>query len=649
MTKVGAKRGPWRAVSVPMGKLADRFRHDPSTPGFLLSAGFHALLLIILALSVLPTVIGQQAIYLTDGGVPQQESPEILELNALEPEPLVVEPPPVLQVVPLAFSDAIDSPVELGVEPAEVESVESLGPVGEPTPSDSASVASEATSVESAVDTVTDRILRQLERGDLLVVWLLDASHSLVDDRRRVADQLEPFLSEIAARPNVQGHQLTNAVVAFGKTIKERVPPTRRVREVIRAVEKLPIDRSGRENVFAAIAKCAERYRESRNRQADREQLMVVVWTDETGDDGQLVEETIEVCRQNQTTVCVVGPSSVLGAETGLHSYYDPKTKATFQLPIKRGPDSALPERLELGYWFRTRGPGRNRVRGRGRSLPAWYGGRHLQGMASGFSPHALTRLVAHTGGTYTVFDRPEDRGPFRTADMRPYAPEYLSTEEYLISVSSQPLRRAVHQAVQVTQGKKLLPPEFMLFVKRDDQRPDLFERPYLTPAVFAQRLRARRRALQRAANRQTTVIEEALRHLSSDGEVDGNLESEYAQETSPRWRAWYDLTRGRLLATTIRLEEYRLVLDELTSGGLRGSTNHVILFPAQELRSSLQARAEEAERPLRRCVEEHPNTPWALLAERELAYGLGIFPRQMALDAVPVGPATPRAVLPNL
>ena len=55
----------------------------------------------------------------------------------------------------------------------------------------------DVSTVEEAVDRVTAGIRGRLEKGDLLVIWLLDASNSLVDDRQRVAERLKSFFLEI--------------------------------------------------------------------------------------------------------------------------------------------------------------------------------------------------------------------------------------------------------------------------------------------------------------------------------------------------------------------------------------------------------------------------------------------------------------------
>lgn len=525
---------------------------------------------------------------------------------------------------------------------------------------------SAATSAEEAVDRVTGSIESKLQKGDLLVVWLLDASYSMADDRQRLATLLGPFLEQFAGEPSSR-HQLLTAVASFGEAMRERVAPTAHL-DTLENVSQLPFDASGKEYVFDAIEKCVAKYR----RHWRDGQLMIVVWTDESGDDVVKLEDTIRICRDNGVSVSVVGPSAVLGAETGLSSFTDPESHQTYELPVERGPDSAQPERLELSYWFLTpkpqadfelsRGfggrelpswygydadvPGHHCVAATDVALPTWYGGHDLKGLASGFSPYALTRLTHTTGGTYVIFDQAKNGKPFPAYALRGYLPDYRSMEEYLHDVESHPLRHAVMAAAKRIQGKNLGPPPTMLFGKVSESPPYGFMRTYFTPAVFARYLRKSRPRLKARADHMTRLVEQALACVSESGSLEYGLEHEYQREYSRRWRAWYDLTRGRLLATSVRLEEYRLTCDRIVKPGfLKETTNHLIFAPALEMKSGPQfsRRAEEAERLLIRCERENPDTPWALLAQRELDYGLGIDVRQRILTHVAMPPSTAR------
>jgi hypothetical protein len=643
--------------------------HRGDLMAMLVSAVVHLLLLMLLALWVLPSLAG--------GGT------ETLVVSVDESQSFALESVDLSSDIDLAAEASSDAPVEVArlfeVPELELERLDSDEDSGT-----SAAMASfvpakiseqslsTSNSVEGAVDRVTAELQTKLEKGDLLVVWMLDASNSLVDDRQRVAARLTPFYEDLVTRRSVEKHQLVSAVVSFGNTMRERVAPTEFGEPIVAAVESLPVDRSGNEKVFEAVAKCAEHYRQSWR----DGQLAIVIWTDESGDDIQNLEQTIKVCREQKVSVSVVGPSSVLGADTGLHSYLDPDSQSTYQIPVKRGPESAMPERIELGYWYLTRfqrggrrGQGESRGQGRPRGgqgrprggqgrprgglgqLPAWLGGQDLEGIVSGFSPYALTRLTIQTGGSYTIFDRPEDRGPFNLVSMNRYAPSYSSYAHYVQQFRSHPLRDAVMKAVAQLEGKKIDAPPTMLFIKTTGPRIFDFMRFYYPPLEFQAKLRSSRGRLTGQAARYTRVVEAALRHVSADESLDVGLEDLHRYETSPRWRAWYDLTRGRLLATSVRLEEYRLTVNAIAkAGALASTTNHLILVASPELRSDekFQRRAEEAERLLRRCVDEHRGTPWEVLAQRDLDFALGVGMRELALTQEPAGPAVRQPNLPR-
>jgi hypothetical protein len=569
----------------------------------------------------------EEALHLVDD-LPRISNEE-LQAAALDRNSLLAELPTLT---------SLPDPAKEGVEPVGSDETAAGAPMRIEASIGAGGPLNDASTVEEAVDRVTAGIRGRLEKGDLLVIWLLDASNSLVDDRQRVAERLKSFFLEIQSSGQTHsGHRLLNAVVSFGASTKEHIVPTVFSDRIVRAVKKLPIDASGKENIFTAIDKSVTKY--GRTWKA---QLMIVAWTDESGDDAEKLEETIALCRQRRVSVSVVGPSAVLGADTGLHAYTDTKSHRVFQLPVTRGPDTAWPERLRMPYWFSVKG---RFGRGRG-PLPSWVGGNDLKGIASGFSPFALTRLTLETGGSYTIFDAPEDQAPFSLEGMREYAPDYGSADQYRAEVHAHPLRQAVYDAVTVTQrGRAPGPPDLMLFAKRSRTPPHRLERPYLTPAQFRSKLRSTRRQLLRDAGRTANLVEQALLKVSAGDDPAKGLEYEYSSEQSRRWRAWYDLTRGRLLATSVRLEEYRLVCERMQEPSLlQETTNYLMLAPLAEMQSGekFAGRAREANRLLSRCMRDNAETPWAYLARAELEYGLGLAVRQFALH--PVAASSSRA-----
>ena len=103
---------------------------------------------------------------------------------------------------------------------------------------------------------------------------------------------------------------------------------------------------------------------------------------------------------------------------------------------------------------------------------------------------------------------------------------------------------------------------------------------------------------------------------------------SDRETEISLRWQAAYDLALGRVLATKVRTETYNAMLAA-AKRGLKPSVdknNTWTLVPANEVSvgSQYSKTAEKATALLKRVAQEHAGTPWALLAERELANPIG-------------------------
>ena len=258
---------------------------------------------------------------------------------------------------------------------------------------------------------------------------------------------------------------------------------------------------------------------------------------------------------------------------------------------------------------------------------------RIAKSLLSGVGPYALTRLALETGGTFTLLDRKEDRGPFKWEVMKRYLPDYASAGDYLDAVNAKPLRKATSAAVMATyQELNLFPPATAFVLHRYPYYPYSIISPYYTPEQFRALLREAIPQQQAIVVQTAKVVEQALSHFPKDG-----MESDYMNERSPRWKAWYDLTRGRLLAMTVRQLEYVLAAETvLKPGYLNADTNHLVLKPTYRYQagSTIEPRAREAFRLLTRCVKENPGTPWAMLAQWELDHELGI---EIVQNVIPI------------
>ena len=567
------------------------------------------------------------AAQLTIAGYPQQV---VLQIQSLfDNEPL---PPEQVESIPMRMAEASDEPSEsvFEAEPIAIAAIENDDPqVNTPLEVDDLDAPSialadeqhidaleadpvlvraggageEIATVEGAVDRITHEIMTNLEQGDLLVCWLMDASISLVDDRQIIADRLTRVFQEIETLGTLRPEALVNAVTSFGAETRFLVPPTNESARVVEAIRDLPVDESGVENVFSAIVDSLEKYRALKGR--EKRGLMVIIWTDESGDDYARLEESIRMCQRLAVPVFTVGPSSMFGNEKGTHAYQHPQDGRTYPIEVDRGPDTLRYELLRLPYWF---------------------DGGQFEQLHAGVGPYALTRLAIETGGAYFISEPKADRSPFSLEAMRPYLPDYSAPNEYLRHIHESPLREAVLHAVDVTHHQQL------------KGTPRLEFEP--TGENFQQQLLD----AQRSVAFNLVTIEAALVPFGTKG-----LERYYEQEASPRWRAWYDLTYGRLLAMEVRANEYNWVCAEMKGKGAEfvdKQSNRWRFKPSTTIRfgSSAQRQAAEATRLLTRCVEQNRGTPWEQLAARELKDPLGF---EIEEGYVPP-PARPQMVAGN-
>ena len=465
----------------------------------------------------------------------------------------------------------------------------------------------QATSVEGAVDLITREISRHLEQNDVLVVWLMDSSISLAEDRQSVADRLRRVYDEIEQLGVVRDEALLGAVVAYGREDQVLQHPTASGDEVVDAIRQVPTDPSGEENVFSAIVDTAHRYRSHRTR--DDRHMMFIVWTDESGTDTGRLEDAVNACRRLAISVYTVGPSSMFGKQKGTQRHFVEELGEFADLEVDRGPDAFRRELLQIPYWFR---------------------GNQLTNLRSGLGPFALTRLARESGGAYFVNDRPDDRAPFDLELMRRYMPSYFSPNEYQQSVRKSRLRTATLQAVDLVNQRRLKDAPPFFFAPTGDNFQDQLKE-----------------AQEKVAFNLLT-LEHALSDFGEKG-----LEPFYLQETSPRWRAWYDLTFGRLLAMYVRCTEYNVACAELRGKGaafVNEKSNRWRFRPDEEIRANtrIQQKAEQARLLLERCARDHEGTPWAVLAQREIKDPLG-FTIDEAYVKPPPPPNMNRAGNPNI
>lgn len=492
---------------------------------------------------------------------------------------------------------------------------EAVAPELDPTRLVRGAAAVGVTGAEGAIDQITEELMQMTLEGPALVVWILDRSGSLIPQRQAIEQRLARIYEElgvIAAQqdPELRDSQkpLLTAVMAFGNSATWLVPePTDDVDAIRQAVLGVELDISGNERVFSAIHKAAEKFRPLRRTDPStglpRRNVAIVVFTDEAGDDLEGMDPTVTLCRKLAIPVYVVGVPAPFGRQETLVKWIDPDPsfdQSPQWSPVRQGPETLYPERIKLYFT--------NEVE----DSPA---------IDSGFGPYALTRLCYETGGIYFAVhpNRRNDQRKVRRGQtasytafletffdpetMRRYRPDYVSLAEYKRRINTNGARQSLIEAARRSWVAPMGQPQ-LRFVRRDEA--DL-----AAQVTRAQRL---------AAKLQPFV--DSLYEILKQGTAARD------QEIVPRWQAGYDLALGRAAAVRVRTAGYNTILAQ-AKRGLEFSdemNNTWVLAKSQDvtLDSKLKRLADEAHERLQNVIDQHPNTPWALLAKRELAQPLG-------------------------
>jgi len=491
----------------------------------------------------------------------------------------------------------IDAPIFQGPESVEDLPVQGVGQVS-------------VSGAVGAIDRLAHEILKSVQQQPTLVVWLFDQSGSLRDERKRILERFHGIYDQLgvieaAQIPAFKQHKdkpLLTAVVGFGASRRMLTKePTDQIVEIEAAVRAIENDITGQENVFQAVAMTANKFRHYRTARHGSRNVMIIVFTDEAGDDFSDMDATVYLCRRLAMPVYVVGRPAPFGRREAYVKWVDPDPQFDQRpqwVPVNMGPESLLPERLKLQFF----GSSRNE-----------------ELIDSGFGPYGLTRLCFETGGLYFAAHPNRAVGRhisgrdtknlsahfsafFDPEVMRRYQPDYVSSQEYWQLVRSSGTRQALLEAAQLSWTTQLENIRTR-FPKRND-------------AQLAQSLSIAQRA---AALRQPK--------LDSICQILVTGEDERPELKGSRWKAGFDLALGRALATKVRVDGYNAMLAQAKQGmAFQNERNNTWVLVAGDAyaNSSLEKTADKAHELLNRVRAEHADTPWAYLADRELRTPLG-------------------------
>jgi len=460
------------------------------------------------------------------------------------------------------------------------------------------------TGASGAVDRLTLEIAASLEQRPTVVCWVFDQSVSLAGQRKEIASRLERVFGELGLTSTAQANELFNVVYAYGKQVTPVIDkPTREVSEVVSAITRIPIDESGIENTFTAIAEAAKKAKQIRLSGAERRNVMIINFTDEVGNDQQYADAVATFCRAQAMRVFVVGVPAPFGRRDVKMKFveFDPKYAADEQWAIvEQGPESLYPEFVDV----------------RPKNSPD-------EPIDSGFGPFSLSKLCAETGGIYfavhanrgargrvsdsaTAAMSSQLRYFFDSKVMRDYRPDYLPQAQVDKMLAANKAKASLVAAAKAAQVTPMEAPT-MRFPREDDGK-------------LAQ--------LLGEAQKKAAVLEPKIDALYGTLAAGVPDRAKIAPEEK-RWQAGFDLALGRVLAVKVRTNAYNIRLA-LAKAGMKfknPKNDTWILNPSDDVSqvgSQTERLAKQADEVLRRVVSEHPGTPWAQMAAEELRSPLG-------------------------
>eukprot|EP00913_Durusdinium_trenchii_P008958 g8424.t1 len=451
---------------------------------------------------------------------------------------------------------------------------------------------------EGAIDVLTREIENSLKERKTFVIWLFDASQSLNSRRKLIANRFENVYKQLGQRNKGLHRALQTAVVSYGRETKFLTDqPVYDVEEVAKAVHRIQPDKSGEEYVFTAVNAVLRKYTTRltayRNAAKERHNVMMIIVTDERGDDYagkskkdyKFLDNTIRDVRRNNIKVHCIGNAAVFGREKSLVAFKDENGYQWNDCEVDQGPETVRAERLQLRFWGRTN--------------------RDLDRLSANYGPFALTRLCAETGGLFLITEHSQGAVRFPIDVMRNYRPYYGTIEGYIKDLNRNRAKMALSRVAQMTMSDSLPSPQLVFQATND--------------TILRQQISQAQRPLARLNYR----LKELLDVLE-------NAEKDREKITEPRWRAGFDLAMGRLLAMRVRAFGYQTVVAEMSSSPLpfktKGSNQWRLVASKnwETYSPTVKKIAKKARMYLKRVIDEHPDTPWALLAEHELSTELG-------------------------
>ncbi len=460
---------------------------------------------------------------------------------------------------------------------------------------------------EIAIRKITAAVQASLEVGPALVVWIFDRTPSASRHMTEciAAARTMYDVPEIRQASVSDDKKLLSAVIAFDKEVDFLTEsPIGDWQQVRAAFDKVQTVDGGKEVTYAALQQALDKYLPLRTQ--ERREIVIVLVTDEAGNDADQVDSIVDIVKKNSIPVYVIGSPAPWG-QTNPYLALGEKNKGDDDDTYPtHGPESLQSERVDIQMW----------------STGVLGGREDFTMIDSGFGPYGLERLCRVSGGEFFI-SRPAVGAVYQYrsttighkfwpngTEMRfdpkvvaKYAPSYVSRKEYDSLIGANKAWQALVDAAKLPPIKIESFPE-QTFEKRNE-------------AQFVRQLNT----AQQFAARHSPPVDQLYNALAT-GEGDRD------KLPTQRLQAEFDLAMGRALAAKVRLDGYNSMLAALKRGKeftIESSRRwHIEQSIKIETGSALQKMAEKAIMYLQRVQTDHAGTPWARIAEQELKIHLG-------------------------
>jgi hypothetical protein len=427
---------------------------------------------------------------------------------------------------------------------------------------------------ESAFDRIEGEIKAAAGDRKTLVVYVCD----------QAASQMVGLLADRASRllkgsgtPSAVQKNLSAAVVSFGDEVKIVTPePVTDGAALAKAMNEVKGSSTPGKLAYKAVGTAAETFGKYRGQ--DYEVLFVVI-ADEAVSDEEALKAAVAKLKRDYIPVYAFG-SPV--------PFYSNQQKAT----------SGKPAGASWGIEHITV------------YTPARLNDNDYSD--SGYGNFGLERIARMTDGKF-FRARGSSNGwsADSTGDIKPdlirkYAPEYISEADYKAKADENKARKALLEASKLVVDAQFEPPVMSFAGGTGDNQARLANQ--ITMA-------------QRKAAAPQQEFEKILTMLQAG-------ESDRTKLGSPRWEASFDLALGRAYAAVARTLGYNKMLAQIKQGKAFADPSHnqwmLVSSPNFAGDSQLNTMAKKSREYLQRVVDNHPGTPWADIASKELTSECG-------------------------